>query len=151
MFFESGPWCGSIAGDVLNDCTWCRKVFHLRSGGSYHFESLIGTTIRYREDYRAAVEVLGTNLILVAFGDLAAFDETLVAVVFVLDIVDRSLSQNFDNSLVVVFVFHTVDRSLSQNFDNSLVVVVFVLHTGDRSLLLTFDNNPAVVGLLTGR
>ena len=130
MFFESGPWCGSIAEDVLNDCTWCRKVFHLRSGGSYHFESLIGTTLRYREEYCAAVEVLGTNLILVAFGDLAAFDETLVAVVFVLDI---------------------VDRSLSQNFDNSLVVVVFVLHTGDRGLLLTFDNNPAVVGLLTGR
>ena len=128
------------------------QVFHLRSGRSYHFENLIGTTIRYMEDYCAAVEVLGTNLILVAFGDLAAFDETLVAVVFVLDTVDRSLSQNFDNSLVVVvFVLDTVDRSLSQNLDNSLVVVVFVLHTGDRGLLLTFDNNPAVVGLLTGR
>ena len=102
MFFESGPWCGSIAEDVLNDCTWCRKVFRLRSGWSYHFENLVGTTVRYMGNYCAAAEVLDTIPVLVTFCDLAILDKTPVAVVFGPDTGDQSLVQIFDGTLVAV-------------------------------------------------
>ena len=95
-------WYGRIAEDVLIDCTWCRMVFHLRSGRSYHFENLVSTKVHYMGDYCAAAEVLDIIPVLVAFCDLAIFDKTLVAVVFGPDTGDQSLAQIFDGTPVAV-------------------------------------------------